>query len=90
MCLSGRSRVAVAFLRARISACVSKRVLLPARSECVSSPSIDSLLHVARFPCVPDVRELLAMETVELEVVPQARDTSHAAYTERVAPRRGV
>ncbi len=63
------------------------RVQLIARSEGASSLSVDGLSHVARFPSVRDVRGLLAMEAVEVDAVPEARDTSHAACTERVAQR---
>ena len=63
------------------------RVQLVARSEGASSLSVDGLSHVARSPSVRDVRGLLAMEAVEVDAVPEARDTYHAACTERVAPR---
>lgn len=40
-------------------------VQLVARSEGASSPSVDVLLHVARFPGVRDVRGLLAVEALD-------------------------
>ena len=49
--------------------------------------SVDVLSRVARFPPLRDVRGVLAMDAVEMDAVPEARNTSHAAYTVRVAPR---